>query len=46
MATPVCAARSRFRLRARVSSPRVFLATIACCAACTARVAVRAAPEI
>ena len=40
MATPACASRSRLRLRARVSTPRVDSATIAACAACTARVVV------
>ena len=41
-ATPACASRSRLRLRARVSTPRVASATIACCAACSARVVLRA----
>jgi hypothetical protein len=42
IATPACAARSRFRLRARVSTPRDASATIKADAACTARVVARA----
>jgi hypothetical protein len=41
MATPACAARSRFRLRARVKTPRDVSATIAANAACTSRVVAR-----
>jgi hypothetical protein len=42
MATPACAARSRFRLRARVTTPRDAAATIKADAACTSRVVARA----
>jgi hypothetical protein len=42
MATPACASMSRFRLRARVSTPRDASATISADAACTARVVARA----
>ena len=43
MATPTCAARSRFRLLPRVSTPRVASVTIAAGVACTARVVVMSA---
>ena len=48
IATPACAARSRFLLRARVLAPRDASATIKEDAACTARAVVcvwRAAPD-
>ena len=37
---------ARVREDYRVPTPRVVWVTIACCAACSARVVVRAAPEI